>query len=228
MNQRCIKNILSCTETWKKKNRNFIILIRLHLLQSKQWNICPDLLCGTQGERRAFRNVNHFCFTSLEAANDFFLYWFWMNLFITFQLKWITSFNPWGSLQSVDLQEQPNVSLYLCFCAACVRLSEDGIIIRKQTTYEFISMQHKSDNIIFGILSIACVRPHVQHHVDTKRGFFACWKRYWNYIFKLSDSKKVRHAHTHTHLFHSLGRLSSGWKNIGVAAVKVGSLYMGQ
>lgn len=78
----------------------------------------------------------------------------------------------------MDLQEQPN-SLYLCFCAVCVRLSEDGleqviIIIRNQTACEFISIQHKSDNIILGILSIARVRTHVQLHVGTKRGFFAC------------------------------------------------------
>lgn len=47
-----------------------------------------------------------------------------------------------------------------------------------------------------------------------------------SYIFKLSDSRKLRHAHTQTCIFSILwGRLSSGWKNIGVAAVKVGSRH---
>ncbi len=39
------------------------------------------------------------------------------------------------------------------------------------------------------------------------------------------ETSKVKHTLTHSHLLNSLGRLSSDWENIEVAAVKVGSRH---
>lgn len=46
------------------------------------------------------------------------------------------------------------------------------------------------------------------------------------YCYKLSfQGFRLKHSHSHSHLFNSLGRLSSDWENIEVAAVKVGSRH---
>lgn len=62
-------------------------------------------------------------------------------------------------------------------------------------------------------------------HFLQRKQCFGCWKRYWSYLSKALDTSKLRHTHAHSHLFDSLGRPSSDWENIEVAAVKVGSRH---
>lgn len=76
------------------------------------------------------------------------------------------------------------------------------------------------------VLSIACVCRHVQLHVDIKTGSPWLLKETLKLYFQAFRLQKTQaRTYTDMHLFHSLGRLSSGWKNIGVAAVKVGSRH---
>lgn len=82
-------------------------------------------------------------------------------------------------------------------------------------------MQERKKNHSKGL----CILMYSLMYSKYQKYFFLVVERDIEVVFSRLQTHEISCSHIHTQLFNSLGRLSSGWENIEVAAVKVGSRH---